>query len=214
MKKKISFVLYNLSAGGSERVISLLANSFCEKYGIDVQLIFLWDKKIEYPLCSDIKISCIEENVKSLPMPLAILRRISFIKEKAREFQSDVVISFLSQVNMYCCVALKNRRIPLFISERNNPLSNPERAMERLMRDIVYNSYGFTGAVFQTDFALQYFAKSLSRAKRQNFTIIENPVSKSLPPPFAGQRRRVIVAVGRLVKQKNYPVLLRAFKGI
>lgn len=41
--------------------------------------------------------------------------------------------------------------------------------------------------------------------------MIPNPVSSNMPEPFTGERKKQIVAVGRLQPQKNHKLLLEAF---
>ena len=210
MEKRVSFVLYNLAFGGSERVISCLSNCMASHFGLKVQLIFLWDKIIQYPLDKTIEISVISPKVKALPLPLAVKKRTEFILQKTKEFKSDGVISFLATVNMYCLIALKNTGIPLLISERNDPRQNPESLFERQLRDFMYKHWTFKALVVQNSFSLNYFQKFLSQ--KTKITIIENLLSPNLPMPFKGEKCKIVVAVGRLENQKNYPFLLKAFK--
>ena len=45
-----------------------------------------------------------------------------------------------------------------------------------------------------------------------NTIVIPNPIDNNiLPEPYTGERRKVIVGVGRLMKQKNFANLIKAF---
>jgi glycosyltransferase involved in cell wall biosynthesis len=65
MNKKVAFIADNLRGGGSERVISVLANHMVE-LGIDVEIIILKAMIIEYKLSDKIRIVNVNEEVKKL----------------------------------------------------------------------------------------------------------------------------------------------------
>jgi glycosyltransferase involved in cell wall biosynthesis len=47
---------------------------------------------------------------------------------------------------------------------------------------------------------------------RENTTVIPNPIAaEAIPPRHEGKRRHTVVGVGRLAKQKNFAMLIRAF---
>ena len=61
--------------------------------------------------------------------------------------------------------------------------------------------------VFQTNDAKEYFSKRI----QDKGTIIFNPINPELPERYTGIRRKAIVAVGRLAKQKNFSLLIDAY---
>ena len=52
---KIAFILPNISSGGAERVVSILSASLVEK-GYDVDIVLLYDGKIQYEIDQRVKI--------------------------------------------------------------------------------------------------------------------------------------------------------------
>ena len=202
---KIMFVVLSLGKGGAERVVSVLANSFVEMHH-DVVITFTANKKICYTISDKIKTICLENewsfNQKAFHR---VFKRIQAIRKTVKSEKPDIVISFLSLVNMECAMALMNCRIPLIVSERSNPVVVPSDRITRLLRRIVYCRPN--GFVFQTEGARQYFSKRIQRKS----AVILNPLVSGLPEHFTGERTKRIVSVGRLVKEKNYPLLIDAF---
>lgn len=202
--KSIMFVTAALYSGGAERVISELSNYFVE-IGITVNILLLSRSDVQYVLHPKIQINSIQERIGSRTGLSAMLLRIKLIKEYTRLINPDVVISFLSVINIYSCLALWLSKYKLIVSERNNPESDPSNIVKRKIRSMVYLLAD--GFVFQTEGAKEYFCNKI----QEKATVIPNPIKATLPEPYKGIRERRIVAVGRLENQKNYPLLLRSF---
>ena len=203
---KIMFVVLSLGKGGAERVVSVLANSFVDLHH-EVVMVFTSNHKICYQISEQIKIKYLEDewNINQGAFH-RVFRRIQAIRKAIQSEKPDIVISFLSLVNMETAIALMNCNIPLIVSERSNPAVVPSDRMRRLLRRIVYHRPN--GFVFQTEQAKQYFSKQIQKKS----AIILNPLMSGLPVAFSGERTKRIVSVGRLVKEKNYPLLLEAFE--
>ena len=82
----------------------------------------------------------------------------------------------------------------------------PYRKATRIMRRI---SYLFaSGFVFQTKDAAAFFSKRI----QNKGVILKNPLNTdNIPERYTGERRKVVVGVGRLYDQKNFPLLISAF---
>ena len=89
----------------------------------------------------------------------------------------------------------------LIVSERNDP----NKCSFQKKRDLLYPFA--KGFVFQTQDAMNYFSESI----RKKGVVIPNPVSDKVPERYVGERRKEIVAVGRLEEQKNHKLLLEAY---
>ena len=106
---------------------------------------------------------------------------------------------------MDVCMALFFSKIPLVVSERNDPSIDPASNVKRLLRNVLYCRPNWF--VFQTPDAKRYFSKKIQ--DRSN--IVLNPLSGSIPDCWLGEREKRIVSVGRLNNQKNFPLLIEAF---
>jgi len=202
--KKVVFITSSLSSGGAERVISELSNYFSQ-HKIDVYILLISQNQIEYDLCDNIKIIPLCNEIKYKSGILAIINRIYKIRKYVNNISPDVVFSFLSDINIYSCIALGISKHKLIVSERNDPKNDPRSPVKRMLRYLTYNLAD--GYVFQTQQAKEYFPKRIQKKSK----VIPNPLKKNLPMPYKGIRKKTIVAVGRLENQKNYPLLFEAF---
>lgn len=202
---KITFCIPSLGSGGAERVVSVLANKFVEN-GYDVSVIMLSHLLCVYPLSDKVDVvslDCDEDG--KLPFIKRYPVRLKKIRNAVKKLSPDVVISFMSETNTDVCFALAGMNIPVIVSERNDPAIDPASRVKQWMRRFAYIKP--TGFVFQTPDAKEYFSKRIQNKSR----IILNPLADYLPEPYDGERENRIVAVGRLNKQKNFPMLIDAF---
>lgn len=203
---KICFCIDTMESGGAERVASILCNEFV-KLNHDVDLIMISEKenKCYYAL---------NEKIKLLPLLCCLNKRwISFFDKVhllSKHFKTnkyDVIISFLPNVNL--CVFLSHRHTNNtihIVSERNNPLTDPKSKIRRFFKELSFKNA--SGVVFQTEEAKQYFANKLKCPTR----IIKNPVSPVITDiSINAKTNGQIISVGRLEKQKNFPLLISAF---
>ncbi len=195
---KLTFVTSTLHAGGSERVMSLLANTFAQK-GYEVEIVCINKHLVFYPIDEKVKVWFAEDEVKSL----SILKKMMWLRKHINSEKPDVVIAFMLEVYCVTLASLIGVSVPVISSERIDP--HFFGRAKGLLRWLLLRRT--THLVVQTvrikDF---YSAKLQSRT-----TIIPNPVTDkvfSLTPTLKQKR---IIAVGRLAYQKNYPMMFRAF---
>ena len=108
-------------------------------------------------------------------------------------------------ITIYLLVRLKKYiRGKVIISERNNP--STYKLYEKLI--MKYASKRCDGLVVQTKVIGEWYSKN------KNQIVIPNAVNKdiSFSERKSSDLKDKIVAVGRLDKQKNYPMLLEGFK--
>ena len=195
---KLTFVTSTLHAGGSERVMSLLANTFAQK-GYEVEIVCINKHLVFYPIDEKVKVWFAEDEVKSP----SILKKVFWLRNHIKNDRPDVVIAFMLEVYCVTLASLIGVSVPVISSERIDP--HFFGRAKGLLRWLLLRRT--THLVVQTvrikDF---YSAKLQSRT-----TIIPNPVTDkvfSLTPTLKQKR---IIAVGRLAYQKNYPMMFRAF---
>ncbi len=200
---KIAIVTRNMGAGGAERVISQLLDSWIKK-GHNLSLILLDNCEDFYPVPSDVSVFRIGQVSKN---PLFDkIGRYAKVRNRVKEINPDVVLTLPEEIGIYVIGALLFTRIPVVVSERNDPRSMPNKKVTRQLREVLY-PYA-DGFIFQTTGAASFFRENI----RKKGTVIPNPLDLSrIPEPYVGEREKVIAGAGRFEKQKNFPLLIEAF---
>ena len=197
-KKSILFVVSQLSTGGAERVISILANYFASA-DYPVYLILFRNEKKQYDLHANIRTVVLDEPKNKL---IKLIYRIKYIRNFISRNKIDTYITFEHFYGISCSAG---KKIIYITSMRNDPNNDEITIIERFAR---FFNFRFTShVVFQTENIKNYFCKSI----QERGILIKNPISSQLPE-YHGVRIKEVVAVCRLEKQKNIPMLLNAFK--
>lgn len=201
--KSIVIVTRNMLAGGAERVISQLANYFVENE-IVCNIVTLDCKEVQYEIDNRIKIIPIGK--KSSNKGLDKFFRYSRLRKILLEQKPDVVLAMPEEIGIYVLLAMLGTSIPVYVSERNNPWVMPDQKITRILRTLMYPFA--TRLIFQTEMAKSYFSEKIQKKG----IVLNNPVDASrIPKQYCGEREKVIVAAGRLAKQKNFELLIRSF---
>ena len=199
-QKKIFFVLGSMGRGGAERVISILSKNFADK-GWITQIGLLLFNKNDYKLDESTQVFDFTGNGQSriLRTPYWLYAIRNFVKKE----QPDVIISFAARINILVLLATLGLRTKVIISERNDPKQDGRGFITRCLVRLLYPLAD--KIVFQTKRSLQYFSKTIL----QKGIVIPNPISVSC---YAySEKKKKIVSVGRLTKQKNQALLIKAF---
>lgn len=194
----IIFVSNAMAGGGAARVISVLATELSardKRVGIAIYRPFGG----EYPLPPAVA----KEYCANTERQPSKLRRIVWLRSVVKRNPSAAIVAFEYFVNMQvliACIGLSNRVI---VSERNDPARVGSGFPNNWLRERLYHRANML--VCQTDDASAYFSDRVRK------TVILNPLKTDLPEPYEGERRKAVVSFCRLDRQKNLPLLLRAF---
>lgn len=195
---KILFVVDTLDDGGAGRVVSRLSNEMIKNN--DISILTLKSKNVKYNINDKINHYHIDDFFKK-----KYKTKIASIKNVMLLDCSDIVLSFLSKINLYCILACKSLKKKIIVSERNDPRKKPNSFFKRIIRNLLYKKAD--GWVFQTENAKNYFSSKI----KNNGVIILNPLENKIPYRENVDKNK-IVCVGRLVKQKNYKMAIDSFK--
>lgn len=132
-------------------------------------------------------------------------RQVVALRRRLAALGPDLVLSFLTKINVITAIATTGLATPLVMSERNNFTVQAMSPAWRLARPLAARRAA--RLVMQTEAA----RTALPPALRARAVVIPNPVT----PPHAGAAKPAdgahFVAVGRLEPQKGFDLLLAAF---
>ena len=200
---KILFIIPTLGTGGAERVASILANYLSENNKVEI---FVMEKSdtARYPIKDKVSINEAGINVKRgkkikviINFAINFLRQRDKLKSEINKFKPNVIISFLPKADILTASVKKNCK--WIGSERNDPMSRS--SIERNVLNLIYKKTDML--ICQTQKVANYYLVK----KVKKTCVIRNPL---MATPFSN-KENYIISVGRLDKQKNYPMLIRAF---
>lgn len=201
---KIAFVTPGMTFGGAERVISILANNWCEMGHEVLLFITASNKPSVYKMHEKINVEYFDAYNEN---GVSHFKLLSAIRKFVNKEKPDCVLSFMNDVCAYTIVALMGKNIPVIYSERNDPNKTNQRKIDKLFRRIVET--GAKHIVFQTNGARTCYSKKVQRKSN----IILNPVNLDKIPHRTKENINYseIVSVARLEPQKNQELLIDAF---
>lgn len=202
---KIVFYIDQLFNGGAERVTAILASEFSNKPNCEVYVVAL-NEGILYQLDEKVKYVVIKQT--QLKKPWKIFFRLYHSIKVIRKINPDVIYS-LGYMGQYISMAriIKMIGARVIVSERTNPYLEPSKKINVLVRNYLYGKSDCI--VCQTPQAEDYYKKRL----KTRTCVIPNPIMPNLPS-WKGENSLDIVCACRLAKQKNIPMLIRAFKKV
>lgn len=202
MSEKILFVSGSLNRSGAQRVITLLADEYVKR-GWSVHMAVLLDNKEGYEISDQIVIHDIVRRGNQIKN---VTKWIGDIKKILTQVKPIVVVSFVGRINMITMIAARGTGIPVLVSERNDPAKDRRSKLERWLCKRFYARAD--KVVFQTRYQAKYYEKWC----KNNSVIIGNPISALVYEEK--HEKNDIVCVGKLMDQKNHPMMIRAFRQI
>lgn len=196
---KISIVTPGISGGGTERVATILANGFAER-GHDICIVCCYYDNREYELDDAVIVSNVISEYRGFRG--LIYRSLALIKA-LHEQKTDVVLSFVAPEmvipQLFCP--------PTIQTLRNDPWHFDTTWSKRLFIKRAFSSA--SKVVFQTHKSMEFYPKSI----REKGIVLNNPLEVShLPLWNKSTEAHEFIAAARLNAQKNYPMMIRAFK--
>jgi glycosyltransferase involved in cell wall biosynthesis len=210
---RLTLVIPSMERGGAERVMSILASSWAEK-GHEVTLLTLKrEVKTAHELHPGVKLRNLglagEPATSSLSAAFRQVARIRALRRAIRESQPDVVISFMERTNVLTLVATRGLGAPVIVSERVDPRHYDIGRLWNGLRSLTYR--WAAALVCQSRTSLMWFEQRMKVKGR----VIPNPVlafkERTARLPLKNAEGRTMVAMGRLVDQKGFDLLLDAF---
>ena len=205
---RILFILPSLYGGGAERVASIWSSELA-KTDIEVHLLVFYRTENEYGIHAKVNIHSFC-NEKSEYDSYSKLKKLTLMRQTLKEIKPEIVMPFITYIGIMVSLSKIGLHIKIYETIRNNPWCIPQNRIIRWIRNIsILNS---KLCIVQTQSQLSYFPAWLQK----RIVVISNPIQRSFTERQKEWNNKIqnIVAVGRLEKQKNYPLLINAFNTI
>ncbi|WP_280541572.1 glycosyltransferase [Chromohalobacter sp. 11-W] len=213
--KRIAVFLPSLAGGGAERVMVTLANGIANR-GVPVDLVVV--------IAEGAYLADVSPRVRLVDLGASrMLFSLPALVRYLRRERPYALLSALKHANIIALWARKLARSQtrIVISERNTlPRDGSSERFERIVPWLMRLSYPSADAIIAISGGL---ADDLARRvglSRESIEVVYNPINPRLAqlceaplthPWLKSGQPPVILAVGRLTVQKDYPTLIEAF---
>jgi glycosyltransferase involved in cell wall biosynthesis len=211
-RPKVLFLINSLTGGGAERIMSLLLEHSADKRAdCEIALALLDQEPAAYPIPHWV-------TVYQLDSRFGLLRSLRGVRHLVDELRPTVTISFLTRANVANCLAMQSVGRPAIISERVNTdmqLGSGPRGM--ITKAIVRHAYPKASRVIAVSAGVRETLVDNYRIDASTIDVVPNPVDRDwiARQAAAGDAKApdqpFLFAMGRLVPNKNFALLLRAF---
>ena len=213
---KILFLVSSMNAGGAERVAATLANAWARR-GDSVTLTPTYTNRGSsfYFVSPAVDLVWLADRIGSRRFPwLTGFHKWRALRRLIREKQPDLVISFLTNVNVMTLLSARGLRARVIVCERTDPAVGA--TFGPILAGLRWLTYPWADLVtVQTQASVASFKKMVPGMRA--LAVIPNPLPPELldfPAALRGadtNGRRRLMAMGRLVPAKQFSCLISAF---
>lgn len=201
---RVTYFIGSTTGGGAERVICDLATYMSEQ-GHYSEILTVTETEHSYPIGDKVVCSTIDTKRKISNSIIRIIAKMLKLLWFVLKNKTDMYVVFLPETIKALMIFKKFIKVPVIVSERNNP----ESYSEELQLQMINAFKQADGVVFQTENAKNFY--EAYNCVNKNAVVIPNAIAGKLPLPYDGDSKKKIVSVGRFNEQKNFPLLLKAF---
>jgi GalNAc-alpha-(1->4)-GalNAc-alpha-(1->3)-diNAcBac-PP-undecaprenol alpha-1,4-N-acetyl-D-galactosaminyltransferase len=211
----IVFLVSSLDGGGAERVATTLCNEWAKNdHRVTLVATFSGGGVPFYTLHKRVNVVFLADlvNTRRKTM-LTYFCRLLTLRKIIQQQDTDVVVSFLSNVNVAAILATPFTKIPVVICERSDPVS---RQIPRIWSMFCAMFYRFADVVVvQTDSVMDNINRLYPSLKL--VACVPNPLPQSMEEIHrdgSAKTRRVLLSLGRLVPEKQIDHSINAFAAL
>jgi glycosyltransferase involved in cell wall biosynthesis len=213
---KVMFLLYDLGSGGTSRVTALLANGFAAR-GIDCSLVVCRAEGVLAPML-DPRVRLITIPGPRMKRNAGLLLDLPGLVEILRREQPDVVVSSANHMHVLAVLACRVARLAgarLVLKMTNSVLRGRRGRLARALRRAFYRrAFRQADAILAITASAQEELRDIAPEAAGKLAIVDNPYITDAMTAAGRQRNGFahgrLLAVGRLVPQKGYDLLLDA----
>lgn len=206
---KVLYVINSLEGGGAERIFSKVVNyARLYKNNVNNQVCLLDDKSIKYN---------IEGDIKNLDAGGSFLHSFVRLYKYIRLNKPDLIVSFLTRANICCLICGVILGVPVVISERVNTSSHFGHGVKsKIYNLIVRMLYVKAKKIIAVSSGVKKDLIDTYNIPEGKIEVIYNPVDVDGNRRLAVKNKGVnlfnnyIVCIGRLVKNKNFNLIINS----
>lgn len=216
---KLIIVIHSLAGGGAERVVSTLANYWAgERWEITIVTMApkADDVYLLHPGVKRVALKLTGESGNSFIGLVQNIRRVFALRQILRRAKPDVALGMMTGANVVLGLAAWGICKSVG-SERIHPPQFPLSLIWEKLRSVTYRMLNVV--VAQTRESAQWIRDNTSAKTvvvipnmSSGMLLIQEPILK--PENYCAEGRKVLLAVGRLDRQKGFDELIRAFSQI
>lgn len=201
--KSLLLVASSLQMGGLQRAVVNVSDYFVSN-GYKVKILLLYKQKRFYETNKNIEI--IEPGCKYSKYFkfLYYIYAVIYLRKTIKKIQPDRILSFGELTNPLVLLSMRGTDFPVYISDRSSPLRK-QGFLIRMLSKLVYGKS--KGIIAQTEIAAEIKQKQYGSAVR--IKVIPN-VLRTVKQ-FDSERKKTILAFGRLYYVKGFDQLIQAF---
>jgi GalNAc-alpha-(1->4)-GalNAc-alpha-(1->3)-diNAcBac-PP-undecaprenol alpha-1,4-N-acetyl-D-galactosaminyltransferase len=210
-KKNILFVSSVLTGGGAERVVSVWANGLT-KLGIKVAILLMGRTDNEYTVNENVEIISVCPTYNEYST-LGKMEKLILVRRQLKNIRPEYVMPFLPHTQIEIMIASIGLQIKRIETVRYSPWATARKI--NLIGRVLWHRCFSTAykIIVQCDEQKEYFHQKM----RNKCITIPNPLSEVFinnKKTTYSDKVRNFIAVGRITPQKNYLMMIEAFKDV
>lgn len=209
-EKKIAFYIGSLTKGGAERVFVNLADYFRGE-GYEVVMVTQYRFEEEYDLPDGVGriLSDIGEEEVTRSRVRNFFLRLNKLHTIWKEQKPNLVLSCIGKNNFMAVVSTLGTETGAVVSVVGEAREEYPTKTMRMLANLLFPRAA--GVVLQTERSRSFFRKKVG----MRAVILPNSLNPAfIRPRYEGERKKEIVSVGRMDKNKNHEMQIRAFAAL